>query len=106
VLVKTSNPGGGMLQDLIADGVSRVQRYRPAPGQDKVMRMHTCCSVIENGFVHLPENAAWLAAYKQELRTFPNGKHDDQVDSTSQALDWMKHRFENMDTVSFSIVCI
>lgn len=22
--------------------------------------------------------------------TFPNGKHDDQADSTSQALDWLK----------------
>lgn len=25
-----------------------------------------------------------------ELTTFPNGKHDDQADSTSQALDWVK----------------
>jgi hypothetical protein len=24
------------------------------------------------------------------LTTFPNGKHDDQVDSTAQTLDWFK----------------
>ena len=36
------------------------------------------------------EKAEWLAAYLHELTTFPNGKRDDQVDSTSQALDWIK----------------
>jgi len=46
----------------------------------------------QNGFVHLPEQAAWLAEYFHELTSFPQGKHDDQVDSTSQALDWFKQR--------------
>jgi hypothetical protein len=45
---------------------------------------------IENGFVHLPERASWLAQYLAELTAFPNGKHDDQVDSTAQMLDWFK----------------
>jgi hypothetical protein len=57
---------------------------------DKIMRMHSVTSTIENGFVHLPEKAAWLAEYLHELVTFPNGRFDDQVDSTSQALDWFK----------------
>jgi hypothetical protein len=46
--------------------------------------------MIENGFVHLPKEAAWLAEYLHELTVFPNGKHDDQVDSTAQMLDWFK----------------
>ena len=46
--------------------------------------------MIENGFVHLPEAAPWLAPYLAELTTFPNGKDDDQVDSTAQMLDWFK----------------
>jgi hypothetical protein len=25
-----------------------------------------------------------------ELTVFPNGRHDDQVDATAQALDWFK----------------
>ena len=37
-----------------------------------------------------PERAPWLASYLAELTTFPNGKHDDQVDSTAQMLDWFK----------------
>jgi len=46
--------------------------------------------MIENGFVHVPERAPWLAPYLAELTAFPNGKHDDQVDSTTQMLDWFK----------------
>ena len=46
--------------------------------------------MIENDFVHLPKVAAWLAEYLHELMAFPRGKHDDQVDSTTQMLDWFK----------------
>ena len=59
---------------------------------DKIMRMNTVTSTIENGFVYLPEKAPWLAQYLHELVTFPKGKHDDQADSTSQALNWLKTR--------------
>jgi phage terminase large subunit-like protein len=60
---------------------------------DKIMRMHSVTSTIENGFVHLPEKAAWLGEYLHELATFPKGKYDDQADSTSQALDWFKKQY-------------
>ena len=61
---------------------------------DKVMRMHSATSSMENGFVYLPEKAPWLATYLHELVTFPKGKHDDQADSTSQALNWIKSHQE------------
>ena len=32
------------------------------------------------------KDAPWLAEWLDELLAFPNGRHDDQVDSTSQAL--------------------
>ena len=54
------------------------------------MRMHAQTAMIENGFVHLPGASPWLAAYLHEITTFPNGRHDDQVDSTAQMLDWFK----------------
>ena len=65
-----------------------MTRYQPQT--DKIMRMHAQTAMIENGFVHLPEAAPWLAQYLQELTVFPHGKHDDQVDSTAQMLDWYK----------------
>lgn len=54
------------------------------------MRMSTVSSTIENGLVHIPVQAPWLGEYQYELATFPKGKYDDQCDSTSQALDWVK----------------
>jgi hypothetical protein len=52
--------------------------------------MHARTAMIENGFVHLPERAPRLAQYLPELTAFSRGKHDDQVDSTAQMLDWFK----------------
>jgi hypothetical protein len=71
------------------------------------MRMHAGTAMIENGFVHLPKEAAWLAEYLHELTVFPKGKHDDQVDSTAQMLDWFKTRHPgaaglDVDTVQAS----
>jgi hypothetical protein len=53
--------------------------------------------MIENGFVHIPESAPWLAEYLHEMTVFPNGKHDDQVDSTAQFLDWFKTPMPHWD---------
>jgi phage terminase large subunit-like protein len=54
------------------------------------MRAHAQTAMIENGFVFVPNQASWLAEYLHELETFPKGRYDDQVDSTSQALEWIK----------------
>ena len=80
--------GTQLIQELVADGLHAVTRYQPQ--SDKIMRMHAQTAMIENGFVHLPKEAAWLAEYLHELTAFPKGKHDDQVDSTAQMLDWFK----------------
>jgi predicted phage terminase large subunit-like protein len=88
ILIEDKASGTQLIQDLINDRVHGVQRYEPT--LDKIMRMNSVTSTIENGFVHLPEEAHWLAVYIHELVTFPKAKHDDQADSTSQALDWVK----------------
>jgi hypothetical protein len=41
-------------------------------------------------FVRRPTD---LPEYVHELTTFPKGKHDDQADSTSQALDWVRQGY-------------
>ena len=43
---------------------------------------------IEAGHVHLPREADWLDDFLLELLAFPYGRHDDQVDSVSQYLNW------------------
>jgi len=95
ILIEDKGSGTQLIQDLIHDGVHEVTGYMPKA--EKTMRLYSTTSTIENGFVFLPETAAWLAEYLHELTTFPNGKYDDQADSTSQALDWIKDRLSELD---------
>jgi predicted phage terminase large subunit-like protein len=88
VLIEDKASGTQLIQELITDGCHGVTRYQPTG--DKTMRLHAQTAVIENGFVHIPETAPWLAEYLHELTVFPKGKHDDQADSTAQFLDWFK----------------
>jgi len=88
ILIEDKASGTQLIQELIGEGVHNVQKVKPQG--DKVMRMHAQTAPIENGFVYLPTDAPWLSEYIHELTTFPRGKYDDQVDSTSQALAWLK----------------
>ena len=95
ILVEDKASGTQLIQELISEGMHTIKKYEPT--MDKIMRMHSVTSAIENGFVHLPDKAVWLGEYVHELSSFPKGKHDDQADSTSQALDWFKQ--QNMSGV-------
>jgi predicted phage terminase large subunit-like protein len=93
VLIEDKASGTQLIQELIADGCHAVTRYQPTI--DKTMRLHAQTAMIENGFVYIPGTAPWLAEYLHEMTVFPNGKRDDQVDSTAQFLDWFKTPMPN-----------
>jgi predicted phage terminase large subunit-like protein len=62
-----------------------------------LMRLHAQTAELENGRVLLPRLAPWLDEYVRELTSFPGSKYDDQVDSTTQALDHLKsHRLQEI----------
>jgi predicted phage terminase large subunit-like protein len=88
VLIEDKASGMSLIQELRAENFSIVQAA-PALDGDKVMRLHAQTAKIEGGFVLFPQEAHWLDAYLLELLTFPNSKHDDQVDSTVYALAWV-----------------
>lgn len=52
---------------------------------DKVARAHAIVPLFSNGLVYAP-NRAWADAVIDQCATFPRGKDDDYVDSTTQAL--------------------
>ena len=62
--------------------------------------MSVASAKFEAGQVHLPERAPWLPDLEAELFSFPGSRHDDQVDSISQALNndksslWIWIKFE------------
>src|SRR6202043_4165737 len=99
VLIEDKASGTQLIQELIADGCHGVMRYQPTC--DKIMRLNAQTAMIENGFVHIPETAPWLDEYLHELTVFPKGKHDDQVDSTAQFLDWFKRPFPGQGYFEF-----
>ena len=90
IVIEDKSSGIQLIQDLQNEGVRTVIEYKPPPGADKVMRLHACSDRFENGRVFLPRNAPWLDEYMTELVGFPGTKHDDQVDSTTQALDHLR----------------
>jgi len=55
------------------------------PKGDKLARAHAAAPRMEAGMVYLPD-APWRHDLETELLSFPNGKHDDQVDALSYAL--------------------
>jgi predicted phage terminase large subunit-like protein len=93
VLIEDKASGTQLIQDLRAEGVFRVKPYEPPPGSDKVLRLYAQSAEFESGTVLLPRQASWLDDYVHEITTFPGTKFDDQVDSTTQAIDHLKtHR--------------
>lgn len=60
----------------------------------KEARAHASTPYFEAGNVVLPDAsvAPWVNDYVEELVSFPNAPNDDQVDATTQALDFMARR--------------
>jgi predicted phage terminase large subunit-like protein len=83
VLVEDMGAGISLVQELKGK-VSGIIAVKPE--RDKVSRMAVASAKIEAGQVYFPEQAKWLADLEAELFVFPVGRHDDQVDSISQAL--------------------
>ena len=90
VLIEDKASGTQLIQELEHELYSTVTAYKPTPGTDKIMRLHAATDLFESGRVLLPKDAPWLADYIQEITGFPGTKFDDQVDSTTQALDHMR----------------
>jgi len=59
---------------------------------DKLARAQAVTALVEAGKVFLPQNAPWLSGYVDELAAFPTGTYDDSVDSTTQALNYIRHQ--------------
>jgi len=95
VLIEKAGVGEQLVQQLKYDQTPGI----PAPvgikpEGDKLTRMEGQSSAFEAGQVLLPQYAPWLAEYLNELLGFPNASNDDQVDSTSQFLNWIGRQRE------------
>jgi predicted phage terminase large subunit-like protein len=62
-----------------------ISEYTPSKGSDKIARVNAVSDLFASGMVWRPETR-WADELVEELASFPNGDHDDLVDSTTQAL--------------------
>ena len=74
----------GLIQDLARE---HIRAIGIEPEGDKIMRLYNQTGHIEAGSVLLPRRAPWLDDFRRELCAFPGGRHNDQVDAFSQALN-------------------
>ncbi len=88
VIVEDKASGQSLIQELQRN--TRIPVLPVKVDRDKVARAYATTPLIEAGKVFLPENASWLFDYIEELSAFPNARNDDQVDSTTQALFYMR----------------
>jgi predicted phage terminase large subunit-like protein len=88
ILVEDKASGQSLIQEL------RRETHLPIVAikvdRDKVARAHAVTPLIEGGQVYLPEWATWSDAYINIMAAFPRGREDDDVDSTTQALEYLK----------------
>ena len=87
ILIEDKANGSAIIQVLQKE-FSGVIPINPEGG--KVARANAVSPSIESGNVYLPENAEWLFDYINELTSFPNAEHDDDVDCTTQALNRLR----------------
>lgn len=88
VIIEDKGAGTSLIQDLKENSDLNIIKFDPKV--DKETRLYTVTNVIEAGRVWLPKDAPWLDIFRHEIMMFPKGKHDDQVDSLSQFLQWAK----------------
>jgi predicted phage terminase large subunit-like protein len=96
IYIEDTSTGTPLAQELRKAGVYAVHPVRVE--QDKRARVFIQQAKFEAGQVLFPRGAAFLRDLEAELLAFPYGKHDDQVDSLTQALASSASKYGSYDT--------
>ena len=88
-LVEDKANGPAVIQELRHQLPGLIE-VKPEGG--KVARAHAVSPMVEAGNVYLPHPmlVPWVEAFLEEMAAFPNGRHDDQVDAMTQALNRLR----------------
>lgn len=89
VLVEDKASGQSLIQEMQRE--TKLPLLPIKVDVDKATRAFAVTPLIQAGRVFLPEGAPWVADYIASHAAFPNAAHDDDVDSTTQALNYLSH---------------
>jgi predicted phage terminase large subunit-like protein len=92
-----------IIVEAAGSGISLIEYMKKArlrfvshrANRDKIERAALVLPLFVAGRVHISNvksNNSWVEEFVNELVIFPNGRHDDQVDSLVQALRWAEPR--------------
>lgn len=96
ILIEDKGTGSTLLQRLSATRRAPLVAIKPRNiSGRKVIDWMAATEQFESGNVFLPRHASFLSAYEGELLNFPAATNDDQVDSTSQFLNWAKDNLKD-----------
>jgi predicted phage terminase large subunit-like protein len=84
LIIEKKAAGAPLIYELRKIGIP-LSEYTPSKGGDKIARVNAISDMFASGIVWCP-NTRWADELMEEMAAFPNGDHDDLVDSTSQAL--------------------
>ena len=84
LIIEKKAAGAPLIYELRQIGIP-LSEYTPNKGSDKIARVNAISDLFASGYVWCPDTR-WAEEVMEECASFPNGEHDDLVDSTSQAL--------------------
>ena len=84
LIVEKRAAGAPLIYELRKMGIP-LSEYTPGKGNDKIARVNSISDLFASGVVWCPDTR-WADEVMEEMASFPNGDHDDLVDSSSQAL--------------------
>ena len=90
VIIEKKASGGPLIYEFRAMGIP-VQEFTPSRGaagmkNDKIARLNAIADVFASNRVWAPEKR-WADEVIEEVASFPAGRHDDYVDTLSQAIN-------------------
>lgn len=84
LIIEKRAAGAPLIYEMRKIGVPLTE-YTPYKGQDKIARVNAIADLFASGVVWRPDTR-WAEEVMEQMAAFPNGDHDDLVDSSSQAL--------------------
>jgi predicted phage terminase large subunit-like protein len=88
IIIENKASGMSLVQDLTMAG---LPIFAFQPDRDKESRVHAITPIFAQGRVWVPAEKMYADEVIEECRQFPLGRHDDYVDTVSQALLWMRN---------------
>jgi predicted phage terminase large subunit-like protein len=99
ILVEDKSSGTQLIQEMKDVQMYGVKAVKP--NGDKETRLIRHSVKFESGRVKLPQRAHWLHEFKLELTSFPSSRFADQVDATTQALDYLQERMDEPGLLAY-----